>query len=127
MLQRRDHVSHFEVTKLDGSRARYADLWQRRNLLLVLLPDPSGESGRGYVSRLAARWQEFAELDTECIITSDVVPGAPRPGVVIADRWGEIEFVRDGHTAEDLPHPDELVEWLRGIQHECPECQGEAR
>jgi hypothetical protein len=127
MFERHDHVPHFEVTRLDGSRVRYADIWQRRNLLLVLLPDwRSGPAG-DYVAELTARSQELAALDTECLVTPDVVPGAPSPGVVIADRWGEIRFVRAAPAVADLPRAGELMELLRGIEHECPECQGEAR
>jgi hypothetical protein len=54
MLQRGDRVPHFAVTMLDGPRAAYDEIWQRRSM-------------------------------------------------------------------------DEILEWLRYIDHECPECQGEAR
>jgi hypothetical protein len=54
LLQRGDRVSHFVVTTLDGSRAAYDEIWQRRSM-------------------------------------------------------------------------DEILEWLRYIDHECPQCQGEAR
>ena len=30
-------------------------------------------------------------------------------------------------SAAGLPGPDELIEWLRYVQMQCPECQGEAR
>jgi hypothetical protein len=39
MLQRGDRVPHFDVEQMDGTRARYGELWQLRNLLLLSLPD----------------------------------------------------------------------------------------
>jgi hypothetical protein len=127
MFEQHDRVPHFEVRRLDGSRARYADIWQRRNLLLVLVPDRHAEAAGGYVSHIMARTREFAECETACVITEDAVPGAASPGVVIADRWGEIRFVDRGPTVADLPRAERLLEIVRGIEHECPECQGEAR
>jgi hypothetical protein len=49
-------------------------------------------------------------FDTACVITRDEVPGAPRPGVVIADRRREIHLVQDARPVEELPSVVELVE-----------------
>jgi hypothetical protein len=126
-LRSGDRVPHFTVATLDGGRASYSDLWQRENLLLVLLPDrPSGRES-ACVGDLRARDAEWASFDAACVLTRDDVPGAPRPGVVIADRWGEIHLVQGARLVEQLPPAEELVEWLRYIAHKCPECEGEAR
>jgi hypothetical protein len=126
-LQSGDRVPHFTVASLDGSRASYSDLWQRENLLLLLLPgQPSGPES-AYVAALRAREADWTSFDTACVITRDDLPGAPRPGVVIADRWGEIHLVQDARAVAELPPVDHLVEWLRYIAHKCPECEGEAR
>ena len=65
--------------------------------------------------------------DTECVITREQVEGVPCPGVITADRWGEICFVAEAGTIAALPPVAELVEWLHYVQIQCPECQGEAR
>jgi hypothetical protein len=132
MLERGDLVPHFAVTRVDGTAFRYADAWQRRNLVLVLVPSASGADGAeaalggdadGY-ARFAAAVRSLAG---ELVVTSNEVPGAPVPGVIVADRWGEIYVVATAPGAGDLPGPAAILEWLEHIQHECPECQGEAR
>jgi hypothetical protein len=65
--------------------------------------------------------------DTEWIVTRDAVEGLPCPGVVVADQWGEIAHVVRSLQVEDLPAPDELIEWVRYLQYRCPECEGEAK
>lgn len=48
-------------------------------------------------------------------------------GMVIADQWGEVFFVEVGGAGEHvLPAASEVVEWLRFVAIQCPECQGEA-
>lgn len=126
MLQRGDRVPHFEVTCLDGSRSAYARIWQRKNLLLVQLPGAPPADATLYSERLARRTPELTGSDTECVMTADRAVDIPGPGVVVADRWGEVYFVAHGAAASDLPDPDELAEWLDYVRHECPECQGEA-
>lgn len=127
MLQPHDQVPHFTVTTRDRAEAAYGALWQRKNLLLVLLPDTEPEAAAEYASRLDAQMLELTANDTACIVTGDDVPGAPNPGVLVADRWGEIYFVAGGERVAGLPPVSELLEWLRYVQHECPECQGETR
>ena len=128
MLQRGDQVPHFTLSTLAGQRVHYSEIWQRRTLLLICLPAESTASPSGrYVSELAARAAEIAEQDAESVVTCETVTGAPCPGVVIADRWGEIYFVAGSSHVEGLPSVDELLAWLRHIRNECPECQGEAR
>ena len=126
MLQPHDLVPHFEVTDLQGERFRYSSIWQRKNLVLVMLPDPESSSP-GYADHLMARVPGSNEDDTAWIVTRDSVAGLPHPGVVVADRWGEIIHVARPSEVEDLPTPDEIAEWVRYLQHRCPECEGEAK
>ena len=128
MLQRGDCLPLFTVRRADGRDVRYRDIWQRRNLVLVSLPGQGSAEGRdAYAEALAARQAELESYDAECIVTRDVVPGVPRPGVIVADRWGEIAFVSGGARVADLPAAADLVEWATFVQHQCPECQGEAK
>lgn len=125
MLTRGNQLPSFEVETLTGARVRYDTLWQRRNLLLVLLDrdDPGSASYAAAFDPLASALEEY---DATPVVTFDRVPGLPTPGVVVADRWGEIYQVAGAPDATALPAPDEVLEALRYVAHECPECQGEA-
>lgn len=126
MLQPQDQVPHFEVTDIRGERVEYSSIWQRKNLVLVTLPD-SDSSSQGYADQLMARVPAPDQDDTAWILTRDGVPGLPHPSVVVADRWGEIVHVAHPSAVQDLPALDEIAEWVRYLQHRCPECEGEAK
>jgi hypothetical protein len=127
VLQRRDSVPHFEVRRHDGELFRYSTIWQHKNLLLVTIPTLDSESTRAYVADVTARVREFGVQDLEYVITLDRVPGVSAPAVVVADRWGEIVFAVAKSEVADLPAPQELMEWLKYVRNQCPECEGEAR
>ena len=127
MLERGDPVPHFEVTTLDGDRVSYAMLWQHRNLVLVSLDSSNTEEGENYLAAVAAGMPRLCAHNAACVMTREQVPGLPRPGVLIADKWGEIVYVRTASDPGDLPPVEELVEWLEYLQMQCPECQGEAK
>jgi hypothetical protein len=127
VLRVRDLMPMFTVTNgIDRSLVDYHKLWQRKNLLLISLrqDDPTA---RAYVESLIAKESDLRAYDTAFIVTTDAVPGIPSPGIVVADRWGEIYYVQEASSAADLADPVSLIEWLRYVQSECPECQGETR
>jgi hypothetical protein len=126
MLHAHDLLPHFAVADLEGERFRYSSIWQRKNLVLVLLPD-SNPPSRHYAGQLMARAEELGDEDTEWLVTPDPIEGLPRPGVVVADRWGEIAYVSGPSEVGELPVLDELLEWMHHVQHRCPECEGEAK
>ena len=121
-----DLVPMFTASNADGTRVRYEEIWQRRNLLLVSLPndDPTGAE---YATTLGVLEPDLAAYDAALIITTTRIEGVPSPGVVVADRWGEVYYVQEADRASSLPAPDELIDWLRFVRNECPECQGETR
>jgi hypothetical protein len=127
MLQRGDRVPHFDVEQIDGTRARYGELWQLRNLLLLSLPDDEPGEFVDYATRLVRRQAEFSAEEAGVVMTRAPITGVPRPGVVIADRWGEIYSVVNARSAPELPTVEDLLEWFRYIRHACPECEGEAK
>lgn len=127
MLDRGDQVPHFAVKDVSGASVQYAALWQRRNLVLVALPDATAGDAAAYEAAMRARTGEFRSLDAECVITRDAVDGLPAPGVLVADRWGEVAHVVTASEIPSLPDPADLLEWLEWIQHRCPECEGEAK
>jgi hypothetical protein len=124
-LQRGDTVPHWHLMTVDGRSVSYASVWQRLNLVLVALP--ARVEATSYVSALGACCTEFNTRHTECIVTGDEVPGLPGPGVLVADKWGEIVQVWVGSTVDDLPSPRELLDWIEFIERRCPECEGEAK
>ena len=127
LLQVRDAMPHFEVARLDGARVRYESIWQRKNLLLVVMPTRVDNASETYASQLANRLDEITRHDAECVITRDPIPGIQPPGVLVADRWGEVHFVAESENVAGLPPLDELIEWLQYVQMKCPECEGESR
>jgi hypothetical protein len=124
-LQRGDQLPHFEVRTVDGTEFRYATIWQRANLVLVTLPESSGESPSA--AELSARQPEFLNRKGVCVITREAVAGLPTPGALVADRWGEVVHVATASDEGGLPTPAELLEWLDYVERKCPECEGEAR
>jgi peroxiredoxin len=125
VLERGNQVPHFQVTTVSGSVFNYAQIWQRKNLLLVLL-SPS-HSVVGYVSDLGALEAEFQRLETTCVIARASLPDLRAPAVLVADRWGEVVHAAAVSDPAHFPAPAELLEWLQYIQHRCPECEGETK
>jgi peroxiredoxin len=126
MLERGDLIPHFEVTALDGERINYTTLWQRNNLVLVTISADS-DSIRNYVSALRATAPQFRGENTVCVITREHRPDIRQPGCVVADKWGEIVHIRAASDANELPSPEELLDWIKYVQMQCPECEGEVR
>jgi molybdopterin biosynthesis enzyme len=114
-------VPHFDVATLDGLHVRYRDIWQRRNLVLVVVRPDARESAASYASQLRRRRDEFERGETTVVVTSDVVPGVSPSTVVVADRWGEITY-RETFADAEFPDIDELLSWVHFIQIQCPEC-----
>lgn len=121
MLAPGDLVPHFEVTTLAGDRFEYSSIWQRRNLVLIALP--SDAAAPEHAPWMAASARAATDEDTVWVVTADRVAGAPYPGIVVADRWGEVVHV----AAAPLPSPDEVAQWVHDLELRCPECEGEAK
>jgi hypothetical protein len=116
-------IPHFAATTTDGERVRYADLWQQRNLVLVLLPPDTSRAARGYLDALRARITRLRPDDVTLVAIEETVPRLPPSSLVICDRWGEIEHVASlGRDVQTWPSIDEIVEWLEFIRSKCPEC-----
>ncbi|HXE79752.1 MAG TPA: hypothetical protein VNK41_03310 [Vicinamibacterales bacterium] len=125
-LERGGQVPHFSVRDVTGRSVRYEAIWQRRNLVLAVLPEDGDEATR-YHADLLARDADFRRLHAECVITPEPIPGLPPPAVLVADRWGEIAHVASAQRAADLPDAAALLEWLEWLEYRCPECEGEAK
>lgn len=117
MFEPRDKVSHFVVRARDGATVDYRTIWQKDQLLLVCLDDTSRSAPLTAIAdQLAGRPQDFAAIESRLVVTCDLVPGAPRPGVLIADRWGEVYATLDASVETSA---DDLIDWLRFMQRKC--------
>jgi hypothetical protein len=132
MLQPGDRMPFFEIATRMGAAASYREHWQRRNVVLVVVPATA--TWNAYVERLERRGADIARHDAVLIITAEPIPGLPPASVAIADRWGELHYVAAAGPApsaaaeaSSLPDAGGILEWLEYIQHRCPECEGEAR
>lgn len=131
LLTRGSRVPHVQVRRLDGTAFDYGQIWQRANLLLVAVPaEPGAAAGADDVAWLEALDVARPTLEAHeavVVVTRDPVAGLAGPRVVVADRWGEVAFVETAPRVAALPPPATLAEWLRFVDHACPECEGEAR
>jgi hypothetical protein len=127
MLQRGDQVPHFAVRSVANEPVSYSTIWQRRNLVLVTLRDVACDSWSGFISELTALMPALNAQDSECVITRDCVPGTFSPGVLVADRWGEIVYIAAIPNIAGAPSPEDLLDWVNYVQSRCPECEGETK
>lgn len=118
------YVPHFDVTTLEGRRVRYDEIWQRRNLVLVIISPQDREAGVRYAAQLRARRDAFDEGETTVVVTADAGPKLPARTVIVADRWGEILHLETASSGQSLQFPDvdELLSWVHFAQIQCPEC-----
>jgi hypothetical protein len=115
-------VPRFEIETTGGIRFRYRDIWQRKHLVLAALAG-CATGADAYRGRLEAQAAELTANDTAVAVTLAPLPGLAGPAVVIVDRWGEIQHVAETRgDCTGLPAPPEIIEWLRFIQSQCPEC-----
>jgi hypothetical protein len=125
MLQRGDRISHFDVTTVGGERISYTAIWQQQHLLLLILPSTPADDEPSYLKALNLEMPKFH--DVACVVSRDAFAGMRGPGVVVADRWGEVIYAAGAESVGQLPRVEELVEWLEYVRNKCPECEGEAK
>jgi hypothetical protein len=127
MLRVGDLLPHFEVTTVAGERFTYSSVWQRKNLLLVILPTDDQAAAAQYETRLRDHLAASGATDTVCVVAVGKVLGLEDCAVAVADRWGEIAHLATAGDAGKLPPPSELLAWIGYVQRRCPECEGEAK
>jgi hypothetical protein len=128
MLQAGEMLPMFVVAnRLDGKRVDYRDIWQRNHIVLISAPDDDRTVDDYVGSIRTGETTALQEPDTAVVLTSEPIAGVPTPGLVIADRWGEVRYVAAASRAAALPPPEAVAEWLHSLRTECPECEGETR
>jgi hypothetical protein len=117
MREPRDRVPHFVVRTVDGRSIDYGTIWQQQSLLLICLDDSDASRPLSAVAdALALRGTDIATAGGVLVVTHDVVSSVPRPGAVIADRWGDIYAAIEATTVKDA---EDLIEWVRFLQRKC--------
>jgi len=140
----------FALPAADDRQVRSWDYQQRRNLVLLLhhglgcaacrasLRDLAAEATRMRATEAVllaigpddpeATRQLAADLDRSVLLLSDpsgsvaTRQGLTVPAVVVTDRFGEIWASWPGGDEHRLPSPAEVLDWLRYIGVQCPEC-----
>ena len=101
---------------------RHDDINEWDGRVAVLLPHGLAAAEK-LRSDLELPFPVLADADGEVAVRTGVQGG----GMIIADQWGEIFFeAAGGPEVHSFPAVDEVVEWLRYLAIQCPECQGEA-
>jgi hypothetical protein len=117
------YVPHFDVMTIDGRRVQYDQIWQRQNLVLVVLSGEQRATAVHYASQLQAHAEQFKQEETTVVVTVDSVPKLSAPTVLVADRWGEILFLASSSDQTSrLPDVEELLSWVHFAEIQCPVC-----
>lgn len=121
----------------------------RKAPVLALLHGAGCESCREYVRSLEQVRSCLEDWDGRILLVVPEASGSPQPrssfpvlvdeahrlahalsvqppATVVADQWGEIHWAGEAGREHRFPPPEELVEWVRYLAVQCPECQGEA-
>ena len=99
-----------------AARARELSEWGANASIVV-----RAESGEVRPLQAAAGGLRLLE-DRGGALGARLGPGAA--AVLIADEWGEIYLAVESGPAHDLPEAGEIVDWVRFIAIQCPECEG---
>ena len=103
-IRAHDLMPMFTAATGDGTVVRYEDIWQRKNLLLICLlhDDPTASA---YATSLSVLEPTLAAYDAALLITTTRIEDVASPGVVVADRWGEVYYVRRRIAHRTCRHP----------------------
>jgi hypothetical protein len=66
----------------------------------------------------------LAELGVAVLRDPDRVLLTGQLAVIVADEWGEIHFASEAEDAHGAISPAELLEWVKFVAIQCPECEG---
>jgi hypothetical protein len=117
-----ERFPHVSLQRTDSTPFTYADIWQRRHLLLVTLA-PEGrdvpEDEARFMKRLETYDEELRRYEVTTVVTRDTVAGLSAPSILIADRWGEVVAVESAERIASLPDLEHVLEWLRMVARAC--------
>jgi hypothetical protein len=102
----------------DGRTIHTSDLHGRKNIVAIFPGEQSSDSIRELIRALSDRHDEIHDEEAEVIVAEDTE--LHRAAICIADRYGEVYF--SAFFSDTVPSADSVLEWLRFIEIQCPEC-----
>jgi hypothetical protein len=121
------------IARTDGTTA-WRPQYTRDALLLAVLHGAGCEACARYRQALAAAEPDFHSWGGRLLVAvageteggGEAGVAAPEgfgeaPGIIVADRFGQIYHAEQGGRAHTLSEPRELEAWLRFIGTQCPE------
>lgn len=144
-LERGRCLPDVEFVTTGGVRKRLSDFKGRKNLLVILAaedgdPLPAAiamqaadvDRHDGHViavlpggSAAARDWPFDVVADPDGAVRRQFSSGgrpASRLAVFVTDRWGEVAFACRTDRGDPAPSAAGLVDWLRFVDQQCPEC-----
>jgi hypothetical protein len=104
-----------------GLLARRADIGSWGGCIGVVVRGALPGEARTMSPGMEALLRELGDADVALLAASEhTTEGA---ALVVADEWGEIHFAAES-ARHELPAPDEVVDWVRFVAIQCPECEG---
>lgn len=85
--------------------------------IIVAVPVASAGDDETLVERAGPAIQVVADPDRR-------VASGVNAQVVLADEWGEVYFAEDAGSEHPTVSAAEVLEWVRFIVIQCPECEG---
>jgi hypothetical protein len=79
----------------------------------VVRPECSGGSAAG-----------FAPLGVPVLEDRAALVADGRLTVIVTDEWDEIYFASESEDVHGVISPDEVLEWVKFVAIQCPECEG---
>ncbi|MCC7234335.1 MAG: hypothetical protein IT163_03480 [Bryobacterales bacterium] len=131
------------VTTL-GVQRRLSDFKDRKNLVIILAgnegedllaslaaADEEVRSNEGHLIAIlprplpaAAQWPFDVVVDPAGTVRRKLSSGAgeTRLALFVTDRWGEVVFTCKASRGDTAPTVAVLLDWLRFVDQQCPEC-----
>lgn len=138
----------FEYQTLEGVHKRLTDFKGRKNLVMIL----AGLNDHTFLNEAARAYPQIRDLEAEVIVILGGAPrprkmepwpfdvtvdstgalhrrfgaaddqGTPGLAVYVTDRWAEVVYASLALQGDPPPRIGDLIEWLKAVEYECPEC-----
>jgi peroxiredoxin len=101
----------------------YPEIAEEESEVLTAVPGTVRDAAR-IGDRLGLPFPVLADMDGEAHRSAGSVAtnGEPDMAVFIIDRYGEIYAAFHSGKGDVLPSPETILDWIRYIQSQCPEC-----
>lgn len=114
---------------VDARTGARVDLRTGRGPRVIFVTHDTACAGcAAWLERLEAERAAFADWGGRLTVVIDdadarVALGVTAAALLIVDEWGEVFFTAEGGAGHALPDSTEVIEWIRFIAVQCPECE----